>query len=178
MENVAEIIGFVNAQASFHAKKANEFAKSNPRRSEQHAQLGSKFAALADFLTKQAEELEQLRTDLAARPIPAPVVQRQLELRLEDIDGLPDELIQELSITDGDRMDFTLQALMNEHGGVMSLDQLLIAIYRKTGEIQKRTNLNARLYRMATKGDLFNVTGRKGVYSTRELTDEEVKALG
>jgi hypothetical protein len=177
MDDDTKFLEFVNAQAAFHARKAREFSTSTPRRSEQHTRICEQFTELALFLTKQESEIAHLHAELATRPKISAPTQRQLSLRLDDLVDLPDALIQELSITDGDRMDFTIQALINEHGGAMSLDQLLIALFRKTGEVHKRANLNSRLYRMSTKGDLFSVPGKKGVYATRELTPEETKEM-
>lgn len=175
MDSLIEALSFCKDQASFHERKAREHAAS-PRRLAQHEGISRQFLALAGFLERQAQYVDTLEDKLAGRAAPTsgPV---QLALRLEDIDGLPDELIRELSITDGDKMDFMIQALMNEHAGVMSLDQLLIALYRKTGEIHKRSALNSRMYRMTQKGAVFNVPGRKGAYSTRELSEEESAAL-
>lgn len=177
MNSLSVALDFVNAQCAFHGKRAQEYAKSSPRRSEQHASISGDFDELAAFLRAQQDEIDRLSRQFDSAARSQPVTQRQLELRLEDIEGLPDELIKELSITDGDKVDFTIQALMNERGGVMSLDQLLIALYRKTHEVYKRPNLNSRLYRMTNRGSLFNVQGRKGVYSTRELTSDELALL-
>lgn len=176
VENLAEALAFVNGQTTFHAQKALALGATSPRRTAQHEKFSAQFIALAGFLERQALHVDKLENDLEQRP-PPPNGPIQLSLRLEDIDGLPDELIQELSITDGDKMDFMIQALMNERSGVMSLDQLLVALYRKTGEVHKRANLNARLYRMANKGALFSVPGRKGVYSTRELDQATLASL-
>lgn len=180
MESLLEALAFCKDQASFHERKARIYAAS-PRRLAQHEAISRQFDALTAFLERQAAYVDELEARIAlggefvnSPPAAKPV---QLALRLEDIDGLPDELIRELSITDGDKMDFTIQALMNEHAGVMSLDQLLIALYRKTGEIHKRPTLNSRMYRMTQKGAVFNVQGRKGVYATRELSDTESAAL-
>ena len=175
MDSLTDALSFCKDQASFHARKAND-ASLSPRRLAQHEGISRQFDALAGFLERQAQYVDKLEDELSGRATQkiGPV---QLALRLEDIDGLPDELIQELSITDGDKMDFTIQALMNDHAGVMSLDQLLIALYRKTSEVHKRSNLNSRMYRMTQKGAVFNVPGRKGVYSTRELSTEESAAL-
>jgi len=176
MENVPEALAFVKGQETFHDQKAQLFEPASPRRSAQHRKFYEQFAALAAFIERQANYVDQLE-ERAKGLTPSLGGAVQLTLRLEDIDGLPDELMQELSITDGDKIDFTIQALMNERGGVMSLDQLLIALFRKTGEIHKRSNLNARLYRMTKKNALFDVPGRKGVYSIRPLTDEESRSL-
>lgn len=177
MQSIAEATEFVNAQCAFHGKKAQEYAKSSPRRSQQHAQICSEFDELNKFIRFLQDESDRLKATPEGDSKQNSFTPRQLELRLEDIDGLPEDLIRELSITDGDKMDFTIQAIMNDRGGVMSLDQLLIAIYRRTGEVHKRTNLNSRIYRMTTKGALFNVQGRKGVYSTRELSTDELAIL-
>jgi hypothetical protein len=175
VDSLNEALSFCKDQASFHERKAREHVAS-PRRLAQHEGISRQFLALAGFLERQAQFVDKLEDELSGRSTPPGPI--QLALRLEDIDGLPDELIRELSITDGDKMDFMIQALMNEHAGVMSLDQLLIALYRKTGEVHKRPNINSRMYRMTQKGAVFNVPGRKGAYSTRELSSEESAALG
>lgn len=182
MESLTDALIFVNGQIAFHERKTRLFEETNPRRFAQHTKVCEQFAALAAFLQAQAEHVDKLEDQLAERPAGAPASQLngapiQLSLRLEDIQDLPDELIRELSITDGDKMDFTIQGLMQEHGGIMSLDQLLIGLYRKTGEIHKRPNLNARLYRMTKKNAVFDVPGRKGVYSVRPLSEGESAAL-
>jgi hypothetical protein len=70
---------------------------------------------------------------------------------LEDIEGLPPELMQELSISDADRLEFTIVGIINEAGGLMSLDKIIIGLYKKSGEIHKRSTLTSRLYRMIQK---------------------------
>lgn len=178
MSSINEIIEFVKDQASFHEKKAAEFDQSSPRRSERHKHAHDVFLQTLDVLIAQQGQIEALTLELSKRPpVPKEISSRQVQLRLEDLEGLPDELINELSITDGDRMDFTVQAVINEAGGVASLDQVLIALYRKTQEVHKRANINSRLYRLASKGELHAVPGKKGVYATRQLSEDEVKSL-
>lgn len=178
MDILTEAVEFVNKQIEFHKGKVDEFAASNSRRAQHHAKTAESMGSVAALLTQQSVDIKQLRDELAKRP-PAPDrTHRPLQLRIEDLDGLPDELVKELSITDGDRLDFTIYTIIEELGGVASLDQVLIALYRKTGEVHKRSNVNSRLYRLTTRGsDLFNVPGKKGVYATRELTQEELDAL-
>lgn len=178
MQSVPEAVAFVQGQAAFHEQKGQTFADTNPRRSAQHVRFSTQFAELAAFIERQAAFVDKLEDDLARRPPPFGLVGPvQLSLRLEDIEGLPEELIRELSITEGDKMDFTIQSLMHDAGGIMSLDQLLIGLYRRTNEIHKRSNLNARLYRMTKKNALFDVPGRKGVYSIRPISEEEAGTL-
>lgn len=83
-----------------------------------------------------------------------------------DLAGLPKELMDELNLSDSDQQEITLLEIMEELGGVATLDRLLVAWYRKQGEVLKRRALTSRLHRMVSKGRLFSVRGRKGVYST------------
>jgi hypothetical protein len=96
-----------------------------------------------------------------------------LEVSPKDLHDLPPELIAQLSISESDREEFQILNVMEEAGGTLSLDQLLIAVYRKSKEILERSKLNARLYRMTMKGTLFSVPSRKGVYSIYEYQQGE-----
>lgn len=179
MDILNEVLEFVNKQVDFHKSKADEFAPSNSRRAQHHTKTAESMADVANLLTKQATDIKVLGEELMKRPPAQDRSKRPLQLRIEDLEDLPDELVQELSITDGDRLDFTIYTIIEELGGIASLDQLLIALYRKTGEVHKRSNINSRLYRLTTRGgDLFNVPGKKGVYATHELSEEETNDLG
>ncbi len=100
-----------------------------------------------------------------------------MSLTLEDVEGLPSELMQELSISDSDKLDFAIESIMNEAGGVLSLDKILIGLWKKTGEIHKRGNLTSRLYRMRQKGTIHAVPNKSGYYSTRPLSEQDVRRL-
>jgi hypothetical protein len=41
----------------------------------------------------------------------------------------------------------------------------------------KRSTLTSRAYRMVQKGNLFSVPTKKGVYSTHELTEDQVSQI-
>jgi hypothetical protein len=56
--------------------------------------------------------------------------------------------------------------VIREAGGTATLDEVLIGLYRKTGEVAKRNLLSNRLYRLAQQGYLRSVQHRKGVYTT------------
>jgi hypothetical protein len=60
---------------------------------------------------------------------------------------------------------------------LLSLDKLIIGLYKKTAEIHKRSTLTSRLYRMIQKGLIYSVPYRKGIYSTQELSEDDVKGL-
>jgi len=105
------------------------------------------------------------------------VVAPRLGLSWEEIHGLPQELLEELSISESDKTEFNISSLITELGGVASLDRLLVALFRQTGEITKRAALNQRLYRMVQKELIHSVPGKKGVYSIRPISEEDADKL-
>jgi hypothetical protein len=164
-------LSFVKDQILFHEKMANKFA-SNEFRKNLHLSTAEKFKSLE-------KDLFNADTALLIKEIhePRKVSVHKLNLTPECIEGLPEDLIKELSISEGDKTEFLILNVIEENGGVASLDKILIGVYKKTQEIMKRTALTARLYRMSQKQTVYNVVGKKGVYSLRELTPEEILQL-
>lgn len=164
---------FVNEQIAFHKKAMEKFGQ-NTFRANLHKTTAEKFASLA-------ADLEIADNLITATPLPESEVRPkgpiQLSLTIEDIEGLPDELVRELSLSDGDKTEFAVVNAIEEAGGIISLDKLLIALYKKTGEIHRRNLLISRLARMAGKGTIYYVPGRKGVYSTDQLSNEQAARL-
>ena len=174
MSILTKHLPLVKEQEAFHAKMAQ--AKANkPFAANLHKATSEKLHALAI-------DLEMVDALLEVPPSPpAAVVPKklpgQLSLSLEDIENLPDELIAELNLTDGDKAEFAIMNALEDAGGVITLDRLLIALYLATGEIHKRTALTNRLYRMTSKGRIFSVPGRKGVYTAEQLSTADAAAL-
>lgn len=171
MSILAKHVGFVNEQIEFHRKMVEKFG-STTFRAKLHQTTADKFQALAADLESADRELDAPRTTPKA-----PASGIQLSLSLDDIEGLPDELISELSLSDADKTEFAIVNAIEEARGIISLDKLLIALYRKTGEVHKRTSLYSRLARMAQKNSIYYVPGKKGVYSTEQLSTEDVVRL-
>lgn len=92
-----------------------------------------------------------------------------INLTPEDLEGLPPEVLQQLGLSESDYYEMELVRLINKVGGVISLDKLIVLLYKEKGEIVERTPINAKLYRMTKKGMIFSVPGRKGVYSTQSM---------
>lgn len=160
MDILDKHIKFVNEQIAFHDKRAAQFTGD---RAKMHQQTADQFRELLGVLKS---------------PQNGPAVQlHRLSLSPEDLEGLPQEQLDELSITSADKAEFSILALMEESGGIMSLDQVIVGLYRQTGTIQKRQTVTSRLYRMAQKELLYNVPNKKGVYSVRRLTQEELAKL-
>jgi hypothetical protein len=170
VSTIAKHLPFVNEQMTFHDKMFEKYSNGKFKgdfRANLHASTRDKFKELAADLIIADKELDSpKKKDLSGV--------KQLSLSLEDIEGLPEELVNELSVSDADKTEFAIVNIINENGGILSLDKILIAIFKKTGEIIKRANMTSRLYRMSQKGLVFGVPNKKGFYSTEELTEEDV----
>lgn len=177
MKKINEFVPFVKDQAIFHQKMAEKYLKI-PARKQKHLETASTFIDMVESFEKTSAEILELSARLAAceaaRPSPKAI---QLSLNFDEIEGLPDELVKELSISDADRTDYAVVRIIDAAGGVASLDRILVALYRETGEIHKRTAMTSRIYRMSQKNLVFSVPNKKGVYSTTELTPEEAGLL-
>lgn len=173
MDSLSKHIEFVKSQQAFHERQVLRFSD-DLRRKELHTNTAEKFKLLADNLT----ELEEKLANGGAINGPAlPGEQYRLALTRDEVEGLPEELMNELSVSDTDKAEFNIVTLIDEAGGVATLDRILVSLYRQSGEIMKRANLNSRLYRMSQRGFIHSVPGKKGVYSTKPLTEEDVEKL-
>lgn len=111
--------------------------------------------------------LEEGIEEAAALAAPAPKV----HLTPDDLEGLPEDLMKELGLSESDRKEMLVVELIDKVGGVASINRVLVEIYNATGEVEKRTRLSSRLNRMQRKGLLFSVPKSKGIYATRPVTD-------
>jgi len=149
------------------SKGANEF------RYSLHQSNVERFKELAAALEEADRQLDAA-PPLSSQPSAPPV----LTLSLSEIADLPEELRQELSESAiPDKLELAILGVLEERGGIASLDQILVGIFRKTAEVTKRTTLTSRLYRMTSKGSVHTVPNKKGVYSLRKLTAEEAARL-
>jgi hypothetical protein len=165
-------LGFVNDQLTFHNRKAEEYSiLKNHFRHKKHLDTATKFQALYDDLIEASKALDKPQEYDLKKP-----KQLRLILNPKEIQDLPDELVAELSEQSTDKGEFTILNLMEEAGGIMSLDQIIVGLYRQTGEVNKRQNVTSRLYRMAQRGLIYNAP-KKGVYSLTPITDEEFNKL-
>lgn len=162
---------FVNEQAAFHEKMAEKFGPTSFR-ARLHTTTAEKFKALASDLESVNQLLDNPATSKVKSKGP-----NQLSLTFDEISSLPEELIKELSFSDADKAEFEILNAIEETGGIISLDRLLIALYKQTGEVHKRNSLYSRLGRMASKNLIYYVPGKKGVYSTEQLSAEDVARI-
>lgn len=173
VEKLASHIEFVKSQIEFQQRQAIRFAQ-EPRRSRLHIGAVERFKSLLadlELLMNRINENPELLNVRSAVSAP------RLGLSWEEIHGLPQELLEELSISESDKTEFIISSLITELGGVASLDRLLVALYRQSGEITKRAALNQRLYRMVQKELICSVPGKKGVYSIHPISEEDADKL-
>jgi len=170
MSILSKHLPFVNEQIAIQTKLAARYADSEWR-SARHLSTCEQFKALlADM-----EQGDRLLDAGPIKPIPRG---NMLQLKPEEMEGLPEELLAELSDSARvDKGDVIVLQILADAGGILSLDQILVAFYRKTGEVIKRTTMTSRLYRMTQRGALFGVPDKKGIYSTFRMTEDDAARL-
>lgn len=160
MSKLQNLLPFVKGQAAFHRKMSlSQGLTSNPKRQALHRDLADQFGELIDAITEAIETLSSI-------PAPSSPENNPLELNPEDLAGLPPELLSQLSVTESDKLDGMIVDIIKSSGGSMLLDKLMIALFKRSGEIQQRPQLISRLYRLSKKGKVFSVPKKKGVYTT------------
>lgn len=163
MKTIEEAIKFVNQQLRFYS---HQLTKNNLRNPKTFKDLHEKFTDLLKLLTALNESPTTEISNYSD-------TKTNFSLSPEDIEGLPAELIEELNLSSSDEAEFEIVNIIKKNGGVLSLDQLLIALYKETGEIHKRKLLVSKLYRMTTKGLIFNVPNKRAVYSASPIESED-----
>jgi len=164
-----DLVPFVNEQVTFHRNMAKKF-ENDAKRSGRHTETAAQFLALLAAMEAALQRPAVLDAADGKKPV-------QLFLTLDEVNELPEELLQELSFSEADKTEYAILRIIEECGGVSSIDRILFSLYKKTKEILKRTSLTSKLYRMVQKGQIFPVPTKKGVYSTKELTDAEAELL-
>ncbi|MFM0170594.1 hypothetical protein PQR33_14845 [Paraburkholderia sediminicola] len=160
--NVASIVEtygpFVKDQIDHQEKQAARYVA---RKEESKANAAQSRAAMFRQLLADLISHEQTpKSDIAIDP---------LRLSPSDIEDLPDELLAELSLNESDKKEFLIIDIIDEVGGIASLDRILVSLYRRTSEVEKRAKMVSRLYRMTTKGLIHAHPDKKGVYSTKPV---------
>ncbi len=164
---------FVKEQIDFQHKMLAKFSD-NPWRLNLHKASKDKFSGLLSDLIEADKTLDcPPQKNDGVQDIKV----NSLYLVPSEVEGLPQELIDELSISEGDKSEFAILGIINESGGIASLDRIILGLYRKTGEIMKRQNLTSKLYRMGKSDMVFSVPTKKGIYSTKKITEDEAKVL-
>jgi len=143
---------FVNEQIAFQQKIIEGLAAS-PNKQKFHKLLLERYEALRNYLMNK-DNKEGATGGNSSKGI-------RLSLTPSDIAGLPESLLEELSISE-DRSEFAILNVLEDAGGIASLDQLLVGIFKKTKDVYKRQALTAKLYRMSQKELIWGCRARRG----------------
>ncbi|MEA2821241.1 MAG: hypothetical protein QOJ86_3245 [Bradyrhizobium sp.] len=85
----------------------------------------------------------------------------------DEFSDLPPELLAELSEGAKVQVDPIIKAI-NDRGGTATLDQILIDLYRATGQVHKRTLVQNKMFRLSKREMCWPTPGRKGIYTTQK----------
>lgn len=174
-EKIAEQIPFLEEQVSVQTKLAKKFGNQEYRKNL-HENLANNFLQSISTLQESIQYINKLEENQANKSASSSDG-IQLTLKFEEVADLPEEVRAELSLSDSDKTEYQIRSLIEELGGIASLDRLIVGIYKETGEVIKRSTITSKLYRMSQKGIVFGVPGRKGAYSIEDLTEEEAERL-
>jgi len=173
MAKIDDYLAFVNEQVQVQDRLAIRYDH-EPYRRNRHVSSKNKFVELANYLGQIKSHGLDFGDASLNRSLSA---QKRIQLTYEDLQGLPEELVKELNVTDTDRQEMEIEHIIAQSDGVLSLDKIMVELYRRTGEIHKRNTLTSRLYRMAQRRMIYNVPGKKGVYSTYEISEADAKRM-
>jgi hypothetical protein len=129
------------------------------RRSAQAAELDD--PARAKRLQERAEALEAICHELEGarkrlRPVPN---------SFGDLSDLPEEVLNQLNLSKVDELEQQIRDIVAAADGAeIGIDMIIIELYRRHKVVQERRFLMNKLYRMAVKGIINSVEGKKGVY--------------
>lgn len=88
--------------------------------------------------------------------------------RVGNLDELPRALRDQLQIGKIGAFEQTIIDLICQtYNGVANVDEILVGLYRATGEVHQRAYIANKLYRMGQAGQIISVPKKKGVYRTR-----------
>jgi len=115
--------------------------------------LAKRQAECATTLEAASLEIEDARIRL-----------RSVSNALGDLSDLPPEVLAELSVSKLDDLEQQMRDIVAS-GEDVGLDTVIVELYRRHKVIQPRKFIMNKLYRMAQKGLLNAVEGKKGVYA-------------
>lgn len=172
-------VDFVKEQLKHYDKMAVK-----NRNSKQHQKV---YLSVAENLRNLLTDIENVILAEAHKPdnsshqledisgkLPENFLSNPYALTPQDYAGLEDDILEQLNITEGDKLDSIIVNLMRAAGGVLVLDKIIIGVYHLTGEKHQRTSMTAKLYRMAKKNIIHSVPKKKGVYSLTDPNPEEL----
>lgn len=144
---MSDALSAVKALAAEYRRLSKVSEPSDPARAKRQDTISSNLEAVS-------HELEAARIRL--RPVPT---------SYGDLSDLPEQVIAQLSLNKVDELEQQMRDIVAAGDGYeVGLDTIIIELYRRHKVIQERKFVMNKLYRMAQKGTICGVEGKKGVY--------------
>jgi hypothetical protein len=189
----------VKGQVEYFDRQIARFGPNHPRydahKIQKYQQLKREFEELLAYLVEAARAYENsplglwrqrfddgerapepwtepfpaLPAEVAQPPASAPA--RHAVSDGDDLSDLPPELLEQLSRSVVDGETDPVLKIIKDHGGVATLDEILIDLFRKYKQIGKRPILANKLYRFTKRELVWPVEGKKGTYTTVKQGD-------
>jgi len=158
-----KFIALVKGQIQHYETLIDRFPPSDPRtrpgQIELYRRLVNGHRDLLDYLDGQLKKTNGANEE-PEKPI-------DIETPGEDnLSDLPEELLAQLSGRAKKGQADPIVQIINDRGGIATLDEILIDLYRRHREINTRTLISNKLYRLGKQGLVKAIEGKKGVYTT------------
>lgn len=172
---IDEEIDFIKSQIDHHKRSVEFFhSKRDLTKANRHSGILRRFE---DILPKMIE-CNLLNDGQPARSETPPDVSK-VGSRLGNLSDLPEELRSQLVSVQRDELEQAItDVVMDVYSGIATIDEIMVGLYRRTGEIHKRDALATKIYRMTKKELLISVPQKKGVYALPETIDAVVSEEG
>ena len=85
---------------------------------------------------------------------------------------LPEALRKQIKISESDKLDMDIIESINGFGGTAAIDEVLVAIWKSTGNVLDREYLARKIYRLTRNGSLKSAK-RKGYFTTDLSNDDD-----
>ncbi|MEP3439666.1 MAG: hypothetical protein ABJN75_23190 [Hoeflea sp.] len=171
---IADDIDFLKSQVDHHIRSV-EFYKDqrDQDRVERHSGILRRFKALIEKVSKANALVETMPS-----PLPS-TVSSEVGSRFGDLDELPDELRTQLVSAQFDALEQLIRGILQEDlNGVGTIDEILVAVYRRTSKIENRDQLANKMYRMTKKNLVVSVPRRKGIYALPGVDVSAIQGTG
>jgi hypothetical protein len=175
---VVKFSGIVKRQIDYWRYQVAHYGPDHPSyrpaKITKYEYLIQEFSELLRYLERleQTEPVGNVAAASTTRNPPSNALQEEEEEEEDesnDLSDLPPELLKELSEGIKGETDPIIKIIQGR-GGVATLDEILIDLYRKYNEIGKRPIVANKLYRLSRRGLCWSVPGRKGAYTTIKPT--------
>jgi hypothetical protein len=192
---MTNFVTLVKGQIDYFDHQIKRFGPDHPRyddhKIQKYRRLKREFEELLAYLLKAEQDFENSplglwrhryeeersrRESALEIPTPPPMnafypAEIQTNSDDDDLSDLPPELLEQLSRSVVDAETDPVLKIIKDRGGVASLDDILIDLFRKYKQIGKRPIIANKLYRFTKRELVWPVEGKKGTYTTIKQGD-------